>query len=301
MKKHITVGLYNLEPKIENYAMMKVSAYHKQLGDEVKIYNHITPNEYDVKYAFSLFDFTDKGMVTNDMICGGTGFVRERIISPYVIRSKLPKEIEVCDPDYSIFPECQRSFVRFSIGCFRNCCFCLVRQEEGFIKEKWEIALNSKGEYISILDNNFFGHKGWKKGMKWLKQQQQPMDFQGVDVRILNKEMCNWLNKFKHRKQIHIAWDNPKEDIRSQLKKTTNIIKSYKLMCYVLVGYNSTPKEDLYRINTLWNDFKIDPFVMPYNKHDQYQKDLARWCNKPQIRKTCGFEEYKDGRYKGSV
>lgn len=32
------IGLYNLEPKINNSAMMQVSAYHKQLGDDIYIY-----------------------------------------------------------------------------------------------------------------------------------------------------------------------------------------------------------------------------------------------------------------------
>ena len=33
------VGLYNLEPRIVNSAMMQVSTYHKERGDEVKRYN----------------------------------------------------------------------------------------------------------------------------------------------------------------------------------------------------------------------------------------------------------------------
>lgn len=32
------IGLYNLEPKIVNTAMMQVSAYHKNLGDDIYIY-----------------------------------------------------------------------------------------------------------------------------------------------------------------------------------------------------------------------------------------------------------------------
>ena len=32
------IGLYNLEPKIVNTAMMQVSTYHKSLGDDIYIY-----------------------------------------------------------------------------------------------------------------------------------------------------------------------------------------------------------------------------------------------------------------------
>ena len=34
---NMKIGLYNLEPKINNSAMMQVSYYHKRLGDDVEI------------------------------------------------------------------------------------------------------------------------------------------------------------------------------------------------------------------------------------------------------------------------
>jgi hypothetical protein len=33
------IGLWNLEPKIENTALMQVSQYHKQQGDSVEMYS----------------------------------------------------------------------------------------------------------------------------------------------------------------------------------------------------------------------------------------------------------------------
>ena len=96
------IGLYNLEPKIVNTAMMQVSQYHKQKGDTVEIYSPLFHNSYDKVYAFSLFDFTDKGYVRDDMIVGGTGFD---------ITSRLPKEIEDCDYDWSIYPNCNYSIL----------------------------------------------------------------------------------------------------------------------------------------------------------------------------------------------
>lgn len=57
------IGLYNLEPKINNSAMMQVSQYYKNRGDEVEIYSPLFHDSYDKVYAFSLFDFTDKSYV----------------------------------------------------------------------------------------------------------------------------------------------------------------------------------------------------------------------------------------------
>ena len=63
-------------------------------------------------------------------------------------------------------------------------------------------------------------------------------------------------------------------------------------MCYVLIGYWSTPEEDLYRVEEL-RKLGVNPFVMPFNKKDRYQKDFARWCNRKEIFKTCKWEDYK--------
>ena len=68
------IALYNLEPNIVNSAMMQVSYYHNQKGDQVYFYSPLFHSTYDKIYAFSIFDFTPKDYVTKDMIVGGTGF-----------------------------------------------------------------------------------------------------------------------------------------------------------------------------------------------------------------------------------
>ncbi len=76
------------------------------------------------------------------------------------------------------------------------------------------------------------------------------------------------------------------------LERLTRYIKPYKVMCYVLIGFQSTETEDLYRVETL-RKLKIDPFVMPYNKNDPYQKRFARWVNHKAIFKSVPWEMYR--------
>ena len=57
----------------------------------------------------------------------------------------------------------------------------------------------------------------------------------------------------------------------------------------------STPEEDLMRVRHLWDDYGIDPYVMPYNKFDEYQRKFARWVNNKVLFKTRTWEEYQDG------
>ena len=57
------VGLYNIEPKIQNTALMQISHYHKERGDQVEWYEENLWG-YDKVYCSSLFDFTDKSVGT---------------------------------------------------------------------------------------------------------------------------------------------------------------------------------------------------------------------------------------------
>lgn len=240
-------------------------------------------DEYDKVYAFSLFDFTKKDYVRKDMIVGGTGFD---------IGSRLPKEIEECDYDWSLYPNCDYSILWFSRGCMRNCPFCVVRQKEGYIRPVEPKNLNPNGKWIQVQDNNFFANPKWRDAVDYLLDVGQPVDLQGVDVRLFDDDQGVALQELKHHKGIKIAWDNPRENIDDKLEHLLEYVKPYKLMCYVLVGFWSSMEEDLMRIHHLWDDYKIHPFVMPFDKFDRYQKDLARWCNNKVIFKSCSFDEY---------
>lgn len=298
------IGLINIEPKIFNTAYMQIAAFHRARGDNVEWWTPLTDHLFDHVYCSSLFDFTDKSEVSERAICGGTGFS---------IGSRLSVEMEACEFDYSIYPKCRKSYLWFSRGCPRKCPWCVVPQKEGPIHTVPLKNLNPNGEYIVIQDNNFFANKDWRFAVKYLLEEaKEPVDFQGVDVRILTEEMCQVLNKLKHYKisnrtgkktkaKIKIAWDSPRENLIPKIKQVIRWIKPYKLMCYVLIGYSSTEEEDLYRVETL-RGFGIDPFVMPFDKTELYQRTFARWVNDKAIfynkNPRIKWEDYKYRVYK---
>jgi len=277
------IGLIDIEPNIVNTALMQISTYHKKQGDIVEWATPLTYHCYDKLYCSSLFDFTDKTQLPPDSVRGGSGFD---------LTTDLPDGVENCDYDYSMYPACDYSIVWFSRGCIRKCPFCLVWKKEGGIRSVQPKKLNPNGKYIKIQDNNFFANPDWKLAFADLMFYGQKVSFSsGIDVRIITKEQCDAINRLKLEGQIHIAWDNPKDDITDKLNLLTKYIKPYKIMCYVLIGYWSTPEEDLYRVETL-RSMGIDPFVMPYNKKDTYQKRFARWVNHKAIFKTVKWQDY---------
>ena len=74
-------------------------------------------------------------------------------------------------------------------------------------------------------------------------------------------------------------------------------VKPYKITCYVLIGFNSTVQQDLFRLNVL-RELGITPFVIPFRDYGnervptQYERDLARWANRMWLFKSSSFENY---------
>ena len=292
------VRLLAHDSKIPNLAIMKISSFHKQRGDDVDWYNPIFDMyDTDIFYESKIFTFSKEYQyypINAEIIRGGTGFD---------IQSRLPEEIEkIVDLDYSLYPNCDYSIQFMSRGCIRDCDFCLVRKKEGIIHQVKPLNLNSKGKWIMLLDNNFFACKQWRENLKLLKSYNQPIDFnQGIDLRILTEEMARELSKLKI-KVIHCAWDNyeDKEIILKGLRILTKYIKSYKITCYVLVGFkhHHIVDQDLERVMTL-KELGVNPFAMGYINFDNSNykkpkeiKDFCRWVNMRACFKSCTWEEY---------
>lgn len=298
MKK---IRLLAHDSKIPNIAIMKISRYHKQQGDDVKWYQPLFDMyDTDILYHSKIFTFSDDYNyypVNAEILKGGTGFD---------ITSKLPPEIEeITDLDYSLYPDCDYSLQFLTRGCVRNCGFCVVRQKEGYIHEVEPLKLNPNGKYIKLLDNNFFSYEKWRERLEILKSYKQPVDFnQGIDVRTLKEEQAAALKDVKI-KTIHCAFDNYKDKkaVMRGLERLTKYIKPYKITCYVLVGYESDhiTDQDVERTEIL-RGLGITPFAMGYRdlndpnyKIKKEIKDFCRYVNRKEIFNTTTWENYNPG------
>ena len=288
----MNVGILDIDGhNFPNFALMRTSAFHKAKGDKVEWANPLFGN-YDKVYSSKVFTFSpnyDYCGFDCEILKGGTG---------YDIKAKLPMEIENSTlMDYSIYPQYPFSIQFFSRGCIRHCPFCLVHDKEGNIKSVEPVELNPNGKWIEVLDNNFFANPNWHDAINYLLDKKQPVKLHGVDVRIMNEEQAYYLNKLNMKQNIHIAWDLPNLDLTEQLKSMCRHVKPYKITCYILIGFNSTKEQDLYRLNAL-KKLGITPFVQPYrdynnnHKPTNYEKDLARWANRSWLFNSTDFENY---------
>ena len=280
------IALVNIEPKIENTAYMQISRFHKDEKDLVQWYSPLFRKEYDRIYCSSIFQFTNKSIVTPEMVCGGTGFN---------VTSRLPKEIEDSCLDYSIYPKCETSYVWFSRGCVRRCPFCVVPTKEGKIESVEPKNLNSKGKYISVMDNSFTANPKFYQSVDRLEKLGLPVDIQcGIDARIFTDKQGEALKRLHHWKQIRTAWDDPRENLSPKLEHMAHVFGKSRIMVYVLIGYWSTPEEDLMRVQEIQR-LGLDAWVMPYNKQNPYQKAFERWANR---HAGCEWSEYEHGTWK---
>lgn len=285
------IGLVDVDGlNFPNLALMKISSFHKTNGDIVDWVNHF--EGYDKVYMSKIFTFSPNENHHIDspvIIKGGTG---------YDIKSKLPDEIEsVVDLDYSLYPQYPYSIQFFSRGCIRACPFCLVSKKEGKIYSVTPMNLNPNGKHIEVLDNNFFANPNWMEAVEWLQEAKQPINLHGVDVRIMNEEQAFYLNQLRIKGNVHIAWDNPKDDIIPKIKDMLKYISPNKIVCYVLIGYWSTVEQDVERVQKL-KELGVKPFAQAYRDYDnyrkptQYEKDFMHYVNKRQILMTCDFKDF---------
>jgi len=281
----VNIGLIDLDSNnFPNIPLMKLSTWHKKNGDNVEFADMF--GVYDIIYKSKIFTWSidpEYCYNTKEFRVGGSG---------YDLSIKLDNDIEnIKDIDYSLY-NIDYSVQLFSRGCVRQCGFCVVPEKEGSIKAIEPMKLNEKGTFIEVLDNNFFANPEWEGAIEYILQHEQPVNFHGIDVRLLNEEQCYILDNMKLKKQIKIAWDEPDDKIYEKIKEVIKYIKPWKIMCYVLIGYNTTEEEDIYRVMKL-NEIKVDPFVMPYNRKDNYQKNFARYVNHKAIFNSVSWNEYQ--------
>ena len=283
------IALLAADSKMPNLALMKLSAYHKAKGDKVERYVPLFQNEYDRLYISKVFKFSPEPdyLPGCEIIRGGTG---------YDLKTVLPAEVENTCPDYSIYM-CGYAMGFTSRGCIRKCKFCVVPEKEGKPRPTGDIYDFWWGQReLMLLDNNLTALPGhFEVILKQMIKEAVRVDFnQGLDIRLLTEDMAVLLAKVSLWKQIHFAWDSMsyEDDVRRGIEILRKAMPLSRVMFYVLIGFDTTPAEDLYRVETL-RGLGVDPFVMPFDKSDPYQKKFARWVNHKAIFKTVSWKNYK--------
>lgn len=276
------------DSKSPNLAAMRISTFHKERGDEVWLNMPIMPA--DKTYVSLLFDWTPYPAVcaiTDEM--GGPG------VNPSI---RLPKAIEACRPDYSLYPGMDYSLGYTYRACHRGCSFCKVKNmnEPTEHYSIWTFH-DRRFRKIALLNNNTFEDPRWRETFEEIWAENLLVkDHSGYDARLMTEEKAEALSKTRFEGQLHTAWDYLKDEVAIMRGIGLMIeagVKPRDITCYVLVGHDTTEEEDIYRIRMLCR-LGVSPFAMPYNKKQflrrPYARPFLRAATRPAITKGINWE-----------
>lgn len=311
------IGLIDIDGKLPNLALMKISAYYKGLGEQVEFVK--SGQRYGKIYASCLFTWDrEKAQTLQDIYgdkieIGGTGWNIEKTLSPEIERMKPDYDLYTADIVYSRLrggiktndarrkkaEQISSMGIGFtSRGCIRNCGFCFVPRKEGKLHQDSEIKdiINPRSNLITLYDNNLTADPECIEKLHEIRDRNLTVNIsQGIDVRLMTDEKAKALSEVKHAYSLHYAWDlmEYEKQVISGIETLSRHVKKYRHMCYVLVGFNTTYEEDMYRVKKL-DELGVRPYIMKYNNRndDERINHFARWIN-AFIFKTCSFEEYE--------
>lgn len=235
------IGLHDAERdyfktgnKFPNYAIMKISAYHKSLGDHVEWWNPLC--KYDRVYSSKVFDFAPiDPYLPEDAIRGGTGY------RDLPVDNRLPDEIDNMFPDYSIYPECDYAIGYISRGCPNKCRWCIVPKKEGGIHpyRSWRDLVRPDTDKLVLMDNNILSCEYGINQLEGLARSGYRIDLnQGMDARLVDDRIANILARINWIRFIRFSCDQ-KVQI-APVKRTIELlgsygVKPYRIFIYLLV------------------------------------------------------------------
>jgi hypothetical protein len=306
------IGLIDVDShNFPNLPLMKISAYNKQLGNNVEWYSPFY--EYDEVYISKIFSFTkdyEYPINAKKIFKGGSGYCIETVDGKEIyhkeIDTNLPYEIEHMYPDYSLYPNLTDgiAYGRLTLGCPRGCSFCHTGVKDGLkshkvadVSEFWKDQ-----KKIVLIDQNILACEDWEDLLNQLRGTKANIKFDGgLDIRLMTERKALALKTIKQT-NMYFAWDRyqDKEKILPKFKMFKEItgFKERKMIVYVLVNYDTTFEQDLERIETL-RELGYWAYVMVYNKESLPRghkiRSLQRWVNNRFVFSKCKtFEEYNN-------
>jgi hypothetical protein len=291
------IGLIELDnTDFPNIALMKISSYHKDLGDDVEWYDPMFGGWYDIVYVSKVFSYSDDypyEINADTVIYGGGGYSKEQLYLDTVM------------PDYSLYGIENEAYGYLTRGCPNNCPYCVVPKLDGnSVRKVADLGDFWSGQKtINIMDANLLGLNNRLEVVDLFEQMIKSKAYinfvQGLDIRLVDDEIIDLLLRMKI-KIIHFAWDDPRDKIipqKLQHFRDRTGWGRHKVVVYVLTNFWSTKDEDLERIYTI-RDMGFSPFDMVYDRHllprGHEVLRMQRWCNNNFVfRSVDRYEDYR--------
>jgi hypothetical protein len=275
------IELIDFDGKIPNLALMRVSAWHKARGDSVSLVRGESfPSLFgspDLHYLSCVFRWNKERAEKCAAQYGGRCKIGGTGVDIY---SELPKEITDCEPDYSVYPDCDYAVGFISRGCIRKCPWCVVPKKEGAltrVSTAQEIVGNRTKAVF--LDNNFLALPDYEKDLEWLAERRVTIDFnQALDARLVDDRAASLLAKCKWYPGIRLSLDS--SGMIGQVKKALDNLVAHgvspaTVRVFCLIGFSGF-EDDAERLMKI-HEWGSAPFPMGFRNVETAEEPAKGW------------------------
>jgi len=294
-----------------NLVCMKLSSFHKQRGEDVRLISTYEEAVHCTQiFASKVFTFSQEPKWLKNLknvTRGGTGYYYDK--SP-----RLPDEIEHLMPDYHLYNDYVKEHVEkkgkkahpenyqdFSIGfltrgCFRKCDFCVNKNyDKAVLHSPLEEFHDESRPYLRFWCDNFLAvnRKDFLRIINDIRKVNKPAVWQqGLDIRLMTEEKADIMSSLKwYKKNWLFALDHV-EDIPQVEQGFSNWIKYVKQntrvrsmfgKVYVLVGFEGLGIEDvesMFKRIKFLSEHALISMPMFFNGTNYINKSEFHWLYK---------------------
>ncbi|MBT3309078.1 MAG: hypothetical protein HN382_06140 [Gammaproteobacteria bacterium] len=248
------IALYDIDSKIPNFALMKLSSHFKSQGDEVSLQRNLQAVEADQYFASVVFH-TKKSqkriqqlqqLYGDQITIGGSGID---------LQTTLADDVECCFPDYALYNHTHYALGFLTRGCNKRCHFCVVPPKEGALNPNaatFDDFVPEGQKNVMLLDNNLLVSPNANSLLEQMIQQEYRINFsQTLDIQYLNddnypllKQVYSMNSRFT-RRMIYFSCNNRKT--ADLFEKKREYIKGFghnQVTVVIMYGFNTRLSED---------------------------------------------------------
>jgi hypothetical protein len=267
------VVLFDLDSRIPNLALMKLSSDYKKRGFEVLLARQPSYIKADRYVASAIFHCEStkrkiaqlRAVYGRDVEIGGSGID---------LVKRLPAETEACFPDYSLYHHRRFAVGFLTRGCPKHCAFCVVPAKEGPLKRniaRFSDFVPPGQRNVMLLDDNLLSFPDVESLLREMIHRKYAVNFsQTLDIAYLTPQVYELLLKVDYqnarftRKRIYFSCNHP--GTCRQFTDRRDMLKGFGLdaVCVVcLYGFNTSLSEDYQRWRML-RRLMLVPFFQEY-------------------------------------
>jgi len=271
------VLLIDVDSRLPNLALMKISRYFKEQGRKVILARRdsFVKNTEEVYGSCVFSSSSSQNRVKRlqqhygeSLILGGSG---------EDISKRLPPKMEELPADYALYPELKDRAIGFiTRGCPFSCPFCIVPAKEGKTRQVSDLDSLLKNSYrkLILLDDNILSHSKATDFLEQMALRNLHVNFtQTLDIRLLDKERACLLKRIHSsnlnftRRVYHFSLnDNRNLDQVGRKYDMLDFTSRDNVEFICMYGFDTTLAEDVERFSFLRSLPGAYVFVQEYQR-----------------------------------